>query len=76
MQNKYFIEYITPKCDKSTWKTLWYTIRVINDKWTFNFSDFFSVEDMKTLYWCNTEIDCLNLRAKEVELITTIKIKK
>ena len=76
MESKYFIQYVTSKVSKSTWKIDWYTIRVVNDKKTYNYSDYFSVEDMKNIYWCNTENDCLNLKGKEVELITQIKIKK
>ena len=73
---KYYVKYVSPKVSKATWKTDWYTIMVENDKWNYNYSDYFSVEDMKALYWCNTENDCFNLKWKTVELITTIKIIK
>ena len=73
---KYFVKYVSPKQDKTNWKVLWYTIMVENEKWNYNYSDFFSVEDMKSLYWCNTENDCLNLKGKEAILITSIQIKK
>lgn len=72
----YYVKYVSPKTDKSTNTVLWYTIMVENQKWNYNYSDFFSVEDMKKLYWCNTEKDCLELKWKSVELITTIKIQK
>lgn len=73
---KYYIKYCTPKADKSSWKIIGYSIMVENEKGTYNYNDFFSVEDMKTLYWCNSEMDCLNLKWKECELIVQIKIKK
>lgn len=72
----YYVKYVSPKTSKSTWKVDWYTIMVENGKWNYNYSDYFSVEDMKNIYWCNTEKDCLDLKGKEVELITQIKIKK
>lgn len=73
---KYYVKYVSPKTDKSTWKVLGYTIMVINDKESYNWSDFYSVEDMKTMFNCTTENDCLNLKGKECELNTTLKIKK
>lgn len=72
----YFIKYVSPKVSKATWKVDWYTIMVENQKWNYNYSDYFSVEDMKVLYWCNSEKECLDLKWKTVELITTIKIQK
>lgn len=73
---KYYIKYVSPKYWKSDWKVFWYTIMVENEKWNYNYSDSFTAEDMKNLYWCNSERECLELKWKEVELITTIKIKK
>lgn len=73
---KYHVKYVSPKYWKADWKVLGYTIMVENEKWNYNYSDFFSVEDMKTLYWCTSESDCLNLKWKDVDLIVSIKIKK
>lgn len=73
---KYYVKYVSPKVDKTNWKTLGYTIMVENDKGNYNYSDFFSVEDMKQIYWCNTERECLDLKGKEALLITNIQILK
>ena len=72
----YHIKYVSPKYSKSDWKVLGYTIMVENEKWNYNYSDFFSVEDMKSIYGITSENDALNLKWKSAELITTIKINK
>lgn len=72
----YFVKYVSPKTDKSTNQVIGYTIMVENQKWNYNYSDFFSVEDMKKLYWCNNEKECLALQWKTVLLETIIHIQK
>lgn len=70
----YYIKSITPKFSKSDNKLIWYSIRVENDKWNYNFTDFFTIEDMEKLYKVSNQEQALKLKDKKVNLITKIEI--
>lgn len=72
----YKIKSITPKYQKSDNTLLWYNILVENEKWTYNFSDFYSVVDIKKTFWVENPDGAKLLVWKEVNLITTIELKK
>lgn len=56
------IKSVSPKYDRSTNKIIWYGLTFVNDAWTYTKTEFYSVEDMKNLYWCVSEKDCLALK--------------
>ena len=73
----YKIKSITPKYQKSDWKLVGYNLVVENEKWTYNYSDFYSVEDIKKAFGVDWTPDWVKLlKDKEVNLITTIELKK
>ena len=72
----YSIKAITPKYQKSDNKLLWYNITVENDKKTYSYSDFYSVEDMKKSFNVENPESASLLVNKEAELIQTIILKK
>ena len=72
----YYIKAVSPKLEKSSGKILWYNLTVVNEWWTYNRNEFYSVEDMKSTFSCITEKDCLDLKWEEVEIERVIKLKK
>lgn len=72
----YKIKSITAKYQKSDWKLLGYNVLVENEKWTYNFSDFYSVDDMKKTFWVDSVENARLLVGKQVELITNIELKR
>ena len=72
----YYIKIVSPKIEKSSGKILWYNITVVNEQWTYNWNEFYSVDDMKATFWCITNKDCLDLKWQEVVIERIIKLKK
>ena len=72
----YKIKSITPKYQKSDNTLLGYNVVVENEKWTYNFSDFYSVVDIKKSFGIDSPDWAKLLVGKEVNLITTIELKK
>ena len=73
----YKIKSITPKYWKSDSKLVWYNVVVENEKKTYNYSDFYTVEDIKKAFNVDWTPEGVKLLVgKEVNLITTIELKK
>ena len=70
------IKSITPKYQKSDNKLMWYNVCVENDKKTYSYSDFYSVEDIKKSFGIESPDNAKLLVWKEAELIQTIILKK
>lgn len=73
----YKIKSITPKYWKADWKLVWYNVVVENEKKTYNFSDFYTVDDIKKAFNVDWTPEGVKLLVwQEVNLITTIELKK
>lgn len=69
------IKSVSPKIEKSSNKILGYTIVFENSKGTYNAFDFYSVEDMKAIFGCNTERECLDLKGKDAVELKSYRLK-
>lgn len=72
----YKVSRVSPKYSKSDNKLIGYSILVRREWSDFNYSDFFTVEDMQKLYWVNNLDQAEQLVWKSVNLKTTIEIIK
>lgn len=72
----YVVKSITPKYQKSDNKLLWFNITVENDKKTYTYSDFYSVDDMKKSFGVETPENAKLLEWKSADLIQNIIINR
>lgn len=66
MEKNYIVKSITSKID-SKWKVCWYSINYHHKNYPDSLqSQFYSVDDMKEIYWKTNETQVMELKGKEL----------